>query len=187
MSGAVSPDAVLLQCDGCASVAHEDLITERVPVGEDLLIDPLRAYSIVGSPLRSLPPEETRTERLVRSMLDVSNMDNHTPRALVLFARAIESELDRCCAPHPEESRSAPSLPLRPRNFRTDFLLPARNRAAALGAGRRVTDDLLPLVLDIAIAYGALEALTGNESLSSAVPVDAAYWEKVQRLARWTV
>lgn len=100
-------DTVLLQCDGCASLAREDLIADRVPVGEDLSINSINSlsgYPIVATALRPLPPEETRTERLVRSMLDMTNMDNHTPQALVRFARAIESELDRCCAPHLKES-----------------------------------------------------------------------------------
>lgn len=188
----VSPDAKLLECDGCGRYAREDLITHPLLTGAGST--PVPAYPSIGAlpfdpigsardMLKEMLPDkapETRTERLVRSMLDSGWADNHSANALVVYARAIESELDRHCVQHIKGS--TPAVALRPRNFGVDFLAPAQIWAGNLGADSRVVNDLLPLVLDTAIAFGALEALTGNESLLDAAVVDRVYWEKVARI-----
>lgn len=190
-------------CDSCGSSAREDLIADPVlgyvpgeggplhigecfPFGAPPPIDYNEAARTAQTMLERMgvatKSPETRTERLVRAMLDIATIEDTTPRALVNFAVAIEHELDRCAA-RVKESMPAPVL--HPRSFVADFLIPVQAWADKLGAGKRVVQDLLPLALDIAIAFGALEALTGNESLSDVAKLDATYAEKVQRLSRW--
>ncbi len=199
VSGAGSERFV--ECDVCGSLAREDFVADylRRPPPSDSL-GPVGPWQSIGlSPIdyeqatrsaqtmltsMGIAPKdpETRTERLVRSMLDITNMDNHTPQALVMFARAIESELDRCCAPPLQETTALPVL--KPRDFQQDFLIPASNFCRTRGLPGRHLDGLA-LALDIAIAYGALEALTGNESMQDLTALDRAYWQKVERLRAW--
>ena len=65
------------------------------------------------------------------------------------------------------------------RDFRTDFLAPAISGLSKSDMTR------VALALDCAIAFGALEARDGNESLSGpADALQAEYLRKVARLAR---
>jgi hypothetical protein len=65
---------------------------------------------------------------------------------------------------------------LKRRDFQKDFCAPAiagLSRKQALRVG---------IALDCAIAFGALEAQQGNESLKDSPQLEAAYWDKVMRL-----
>lgn len=64
------------------------------------------------------------------------------------------------------------------RNFQTDFLAPALKNLSPL------TQKRIALALDCAIAFGALEAQQGNESLKVGPELERAYAEKVSRLQR---
>lgn len=66
--------------------------------------------------------------------------------------------------------------PLEPRNFQTDFCAPAIAGLSKRDATR------VAIALDAAIAFGALEAHGGNESLRAGPELEAAYWQKVLRL-----
>lgn len=63
-----------------------------------------------------------------------------------------------------------------PRDFQKDFLTPALN---GLDDGYRTQ---VSIALDCAIAFGALEAQTGNESLKLSDALENEYWNKVARL-----
>lgn len=70
---------------------------------------------------------------------------------------------------------------MKARDFQRDFLALALYDGEIYGAERR--RQRVALALDIAILYGALEARTGNESLTWPLEtLEAAYWEKVARL-----
>lgn len=106
------PNIVLLECDGCGSFADEALISEPVPTLTRLSDIPfgLTAPPSIdyGEAARSaqvmlqnmgIQPKtpETRTERLVRSMLESGMAHNPLSapaRTLVAYAREIEVELD---------------------------------------------------------------------------------------------
>lgn len=62
------------------------------------------------------------------------------------------------------------------RNFQADFLMPALKGMSPLQQQR------IALALDCAIAFGALEAQQGNESLQDNEALRAAYLEKTVRL-----
>ncbi len=201
----VDPNAHLLECDCCGCFAREDLIAD-LPAGPHFAGQPLmmadlfpgvHALALPSAPaldyaaeaskaLRGLVQEkapETRTERLVVALLGSDKVMSETMiDTVVQRARQIEAQLDHGLLPGPGTPAPAAS---RPRNFASDFLQPAQKWATALGASSRVTQEMLPLVLDTAICFGALEALTGNESLSDVAKLDAAYGEKMDRLSVW--
>ncbi len=196
----ITESQIVLQCDGCGSVAREDLITDPVldvigapggfvpPYSPGAPFDPLGAAAQMMKGILPEKDPETRTERLVRAMLDIATIEDTTPRALVQFAVSIERELDKHNKPLPQLSAYTTQcpVPLRPRHFNTDFLLPTL-KAIRCASDTQLVSEIVPLAFDCAIAYGALESLTGNESLSGAklTELDAAYWDKVQRLSRW--
>ncbi len=204
----VEPDAKLLECDGCGALAREDLIAEPVlfstpNVGTIPTIPGLAPFSGFGPPsidyteaTRSaqamlqnmgIAPKtpETRTERLVRSMLELGSIDQHSAKDLVKHAREIEQELD-----HGIEGLAefAPVGNARPRDFQRDFLVPclelARRNGMSLSTPETMisVSQVLPLALDCAIAFGALEGQTTNASLKLSNELESLYWDKVQRL-----
>lgn len=65
-----------------------------------------------------------------------------------------------------------------PRNFQKDFVMPAIAGLSHKEANR------IGLALDCAIAFGALEHASGNESLQNQQQLEAAYWDKVMRLKK---
>jgi hypothetical protein len=70
------------------------------------------------------------------------------------------------------------------RNFGSDFLLPFMDIARANGLSQQAQTVALPLVLDCAIAFGALEGQTTNDSLKLSAELEAVYWDKVARLKK---
>jgi hypothetical protein len=100
----------LLECDGCGSLAREDLITspqlgvfEPVPFPFPALGTPQPFDYTARELLKGLVPEkapETRTERLVRELIrsHPRNENRHSSedyaRWLVFCASCIEAELD---------------------------------------------------------------------------------------------
>jgi hypothetical protein len=201
MSYAISADVILLECDGCGCVAREDLLTEPLPAmpgkiglsaGVPFSLPPPIDYAgEAQKALRGLTQHkdpETRTERLVRELIcsdafaGLSGNEHDCALWLVGMARSIEHELDHGNLPGP----GTPAPILRPRDFGSDFLTPALAWAEKIGASERVR-EMIPFALDTAILFGALEAITGNESLSDVVKLDAAYADKIQRLSRWVM
>lgn len=200
-------------CDSCGALAREDLITDPVlgvigqpggftpPFGTSPPFDPVISAAQM---MKGIIPErdpETRTERLVRELIrsettmnDIlisADASQNPARVLVLRAREIERELDRCAAHSPESNANlpgpgTPAPTARPRDFGSDFLSPTLAWAEKIGASKMVR-EMIPFALDTAILFGALEALTGNESLSDVVKLDAAYADKIQRLSRWVM
>ncbi len=68
------------------------------------------------------------------------------------------------------------SVDINQRNFQTDFLAPALK-----GLSKREAIKM-SIALDAAIAFGALEHASGNESLQDLTLVTTKYWDNVARL-----
>lgn len=68
------------------------------------------------------------------------------------------------------------TVPPAPRNFTTDFLLPA------LDGLTREQMRRVAVALDTAVLYGALEHAHGNDPLTDLRTIESRYWDNVQRL-----
>jgi hypothetical protein len=197
----VAPDAKLLECDGCGSLAREDLVTEptlfstpnvgTMPSLSGLApfagFDPIQTASGM---LKGIIPEkdpETRTERLVRELIlsqprqGVQSTKDYA-RSLVICASHIEAELDArdAAIEQIQTADVAAFTPVRARDFKQDFLTPAMQWSKASSPEQMCR--IIAVALDCAIAYGALEGQTTNPSLKLSAQLEAMYWDKVSQL-----
>lgn len=180
-------DGSLVQCDNCGAVAQKALIEESVSAPRMGLAESLGAAPLSFNPLelgaslmKSFLPQkdaETRAERLLRAFITANPRtgSSQSTDEYIFWAmycvRKFEAELDT------DEVK----ITLKPRSFQNDFLIPVLNGV------EHVIDPLtlhtrIGLALDCAVAFGALEAQDGNESLQLSQTLEDAYWTKVQQL-----
>jgi hypothetical protein len=103
------PVDALVECDGCGSLAREDLIAVPMFGADHALLSSPAISDPLGSVLAGMPglfkgmlPErdpETRTERMVRAFMTPWGIPEdraipHVARTMVKLARAVETELD---------------------------------------------------------------------------------------------
>jgi hypothetical protein len=94
--------ALFRRCDGCGGFAALALIDDtpprRNPAHEPMIEPPGSLDQAMEQVTRmftaGIEQRETRTERLLRAMLDPSATEKLSPRALVRFVRTLEKELD---------------------------------------------------------------------------------------------
>lgn len=181
------------QCDGCGSFGLTSIVLETSFPGSytvlggpfGIMTPPPPPFDPIAGAMDALKgigvgpkPYQSRTFDLVRDLMTANPLEegqsNETyAKWLVFTALLIEDELDRA-AKLDEVPQSA--FECKPRNFMLDFA------ALAIAPFRDLEAQRLGLALDCAVAFGALEAQTGNESLKLSPQLEQAYWEKVGRL-----
>lgn len=174
-------------CDVCGTIAAKVYLEDTPQRFEDprIMPDPFGAGLEQVSRLfkDTTTGKPDRTERLFAEVLasqTVPLVDNDPYRfakAVATLVAALEKELG---AAHPAEPAHpfARWIDSQPRNFVTDFLVPACAPFPVGTVGRQQ----IGLALDCAIAFGALEAQTGNKSLALSNELEQKYWQNVQRL-----